>query len=487
MILLSLCSRMSEPPTLSFDLEIASGDFPNGNNLTLDLWKGFSAPIGIVVTDPNPPIADEDVEWYYSLSMFCAKDGPLVVLPRGLGCQLNPSQALSTDLLLIQDAHGNKVPIEGWSAWEHTTLCHGYMESCLGGRMHHPLATASPGLLKQLRRRLRPGSTYTLRFKPKSYPVWLITIEPKYIAESAQICCSSNTVQFKVVGGTPIPRFSQAFSLSSSTYHMRGKRGLTLTQTTTCLAKRPVKLALIDSSYKENQFEEVNIDWSYNGFPFIFHFNLHGRAFGGQAFGEERKRVRECHHTMSRATSETRVEHGKYRCALESSNGEAKVTTTSIPQQPSPINEEGLPLGLQQYVLCPGDKLIQQYHFDQGILDALVADREYELIFKYNRCHYWTYVADAEVLNDSPVEPSAWPDHGPIWCEPVNPVASVIEQVFERSRPEAFFKLPSELRQQVYTQVRTRQCANSVRFQTTGLLGLLAQGMSKRSVCMPLL
>ena len=57
-----------------------------------------------------------------------------------------------------------------------------------------------------------------------------------------------------------------------------------------------------------------------------------------------------------------------------------------------------------------------------------------------------------------------WNKHGPIILEPVSAVALTIKAIFERERPEPFFSLPLELRDQVYEYVRWSERAHEVRF-----------------------
>jgi hypothetical protein len=65
------------------------------------------------------------------------------------------------------------------------------------------------------------------------------------------------------------------------------------------------------------------------------------------------------------------------------------------------------------------------------------------------------------------MNPERWPDHGAIWFARVSEVAMTLEQAFERAEPKHFFKLPYELRKEIYKYLRFRDNANRIRFKTT--------------------
>lgn len=282
------------------------------------------------------------------------------------------------------------------------------------------------------------------------------------------IKCASTSLTFRVVPGTPMPTFTMSFSLSSSTYNTTSEHGLTLTQTTTSRAHEPVRLALVDSTHKENGFGKLSMEWSYNSFPNMFSFWMDSR----DVLNPDKEHIWRSREIF-RAPSATDIIPGPYRRELRipgqiSDPFPAAFHPSSVPQRRSRLNPEGKNLQLQEIVLCPGDQSVQRYDIGKDFLQTLVPPRRYKLEFTYHRCWYWAFVPNTEVVQMSRHAETPWPDHtGPIRFEPVSEVARTLENILEGLRPDPFCRLPYELRKEVYAYLRYRKGASFIRFRTT--------------------
>lgn len=137
---------------------------------------------------------------------------------------------------------------------------------------------------------------------------------------------------------------------------MTGESSISIIQTTTSLAKRPVRLALVDST-ERNRYKYCAIEWSYNSYPLSYTMETDGPPYD-MNFGPVDMKDSQ----LGRAVV-TGIVPGNYRRAFNSlkqrSDGTvAQFSSSSLPQTASEGNPNGTPLDLQEIVLCPGDQLI---------------------------------------------------------------------------------------------------------------------------------
>lgn len=161
---------------------------------------------------------------------------------------------------------------------------------------------------------------------------------------------------------------------------------------------------------------------------------------------------------------------GSYRRHVESLSDTAPPTQCLAPSPPPP-NQEFEQQGhtrvtvamkpLEAVILCSGDRIIQKYQVPQTHLDRLDPGKLYELKLKNIFCKFWKAVSDTEVQQSSirVLNPTTWPQNGPIHFEVVSEVASTLRCLFEREKPRFFSRLPLELREEVYGYLRFKERA----------------------------
>ncbi|KAL8800315.1 MAG: hypothetical protein Q9182_005278 [Xanthomendoza sp. 2 TL-2023] len=180
-------------------------------NLCLDLWKGFSEPISINVHsadyNPNgglPPLVEyvaDYFDWY----------------------PMSATWAFTEGLLAIRDETGTVINLHDESPDLFLPSAVLYLR---GYRVNeHKLDRVTRRLLQELRTKLRPGSSYRLGFREKTFPMRALRLNPNSERLRAphddhwvQAICymSSQGVPFEVVLGTPVPRFEAALSVSKT-------------------------------------------------------------------------------------------------------------------------------------------------------------------------------------------------------------------------------------------------------------------------------
>ncbi|KAL8808614.1 MAG: hypothetical protein Q9223_003973 [Gallowayella weberi] len=232
-------------------------------NLCLDLWKGFSDPISINVQSaedsPNgepPPFLEYlatcfdwypiPATWALSSGLLAIRDesGTIIKLPK----ELLPDQFVNPAVQYLRGLRVNK----------------------------HKLDRVPRRLLKELRTKLRPGRSYRLGFREKTFPMQALRQSPdserlRPITDRhwplvmtdinrpgihwVQAMCdmSSHGVPFEVVAGTPVPRFEAALSVSQT---VRGqgphpdKPQCSIYVKITSIDKRPVKVRMPEPKFE---------------------------------------------------------------------------------------------------------------------------------------------------------------------------------------------------------------------------------------------
>lgn len=488
---------MSQPATLTLDLEVVYDRHEGQNDLVLDLWKGFSATVKAIVINQNPGPEPEsgNADWIYHLAVIGDAGLEDVIRPT----QIHLARALSKGLLVIKDPAGAPILIDDTADWDlWCSVPHWQNEPA--NRCYHHLSLPSPSLLQQLRRKLKPGCDYTLEFASKSYPIAFIaryqesTTEEQDIQEQMRLYkslqedsiaqakamargkslhflsvdCAPTLLRFHVSPGTPIPRFEMSISATSPYCKLSGDDGFALIRVTKSLAEKPIKVALVDSTRKHNLFRQTCVEWSYNGFPHILALTSRDRAHRLRPAQPLTWENRETFHTPSHL----KIIAGEYRRKMEMTgygcepNG-AVATSLSMAHNSSSLGLHTSPPKVLQIMLCPGDQLMQQYAVGQEFLDSLRPQVSYRLHWKRHCCRYWTYITDNEVTRPPEISLEGLSDLGPIWFDTVSEVALTLESIFENARPQPFFKLPYELRKEIYGYLRFKETANSLRFWTT--------------------
>lgn len=488
---------MSEPATLTLDLEVVHHPNEGQKALILDLWNGFSATIRTIVINQNPGPEPEsgNADWIYTLAVI----GAAGIEDVNRSPQIHLARALSKGLLVIKDAAGAPILNDNTADGDLWTMGRHY-ENVPAYRGYHNVSLPSPSLLQQFRRKLKPGCDYALQFASKTYPIEFARRYQESIAgerytleqireyealedrtvsynratargtlkQLPSVDCAPTSLRFHVSPGTPIPRFEISISTTSPYCKLSGNNGFVLIQVIKSLAKKPIKVALVDSTRKRNLFRWTSVEWSHNGFPYMLILSSRDRAHWLRT---TEYLTWENHETIF-TPSTLKIIAGEYRRKLEITaygcepNG-AIATTSPIAYSLGSLGSHTSPPNDLQVVLCPGDQLVQQYTIGQEFLDTLIPQISYRLQWKRHCCRYWTYVTDNEVTKSPEISLDEYPDHGPIWFDAVSDVALTLERIFENIRPQPFFKLPYELRKDIYAYLRFKETANSLRFWTT--------------------
>lgn len=143
----------AKPPTLSLYLEIAEDAFGNKKELILDLWRGFSASIGIVVICHDPPAVHnqnpEDCAWQYFLPLFESSENYDNWFDDG-SWDIHFARALNLGLLAIKDSQGDSVYIDITANPELSKYIDQHVHGLRADRTLHYMSIPSPGLLQQL-------------------------------------------------------------------------------------------------------------------------------------------------------------------------------------------------------------------------------------------------------------------------------------------------------------------------------------------------
>lgn len=454
---------------LKLDLDLAPDPSKDPQELNLDLWKGFSRTVRLTVIrqDPSPDLGNEN--WWYWMAVNASDRQVEDDVASGLDIRL--TQALRNGLLMIRDMHGQTVLFDHIEDADLLGLPEGYWVRQPTDRDSHNLSPASLALLRQFRRKLSPGSTYSLQFASKSYPIKFNRDLDRGDFDLSTVIklengCLPTSLRFVVTAGTPPPQLTMSFSTATLSLSLSSDDEFVLSQVIMSLARRPIRLALVDSRHKENFLGQLSVEWSYNCFPNML--TMTDREFLIPRT-HERIWTREGRCDMP---STTEIIAGPYRQELKVQEQErghilTRLPSSLIPQEGRSLSSKTSSPDLQHIVLCPGDQLIQRYVLGKDYLKELKPDREYMLRLKDHCCHHWTYVPDSEVNDHPGMSLETWPDHGPIWFARVSEVAVILEQVFERAQPEHFSKLPYELRKEIYKYLRLGDNAGIIRFKTT--------------------
>ncbi|KAL8674945.1 MAG: hypothetical protein Q9168_000648 [Polycauliona sp. 1 TL-2023] len=387
-------ASVSQRPRLA--LSIASHE-----TLSLDLWKGFSNLVSINLhlaeSTPNgepPPLIEytaANLDWYKLPSRWAFTQGPLA----------------------IWDQSGERIEIK-----HHLLAPSEYLKlnSCQYLRGHrvssYELDRMCQSLLKTLRSILKPGTSYYLGFKEKTWPMRAVQCDSGFgrLHPDADDCwvdaaCTEDQVQFEVVAGTPIPRFQVTLSTCKTSHPDGADPARWILIKMTSIGKRPVKVGMPDPNFELNSTGISQ--WLHVHDPrkrLVSNSLYYGHEGGEQAWQQDNQvPLGTCptQLTFHQGTSWT------FRCELPS---------TAWYNDPT---------------------------VERDLYVRIVADQ--------SGFSTWRYLDDEL---DHKEAPDQRPNDGRIEFEPVVAGWDEIEEILEHERPLPFFRLPVELRQMIYNDLK---------------------------------
>ncbi|KAL8854724.1 MAG: hypothetical protein Q9221_000506 [Calogaya cf. arnoldii] len=386
-------AKVRKKPRLALSIE-------SSQTLSLDLWKGFSDPVSINVhladstsNGELPPLIEfvsACLDWYKVPSLWAFTNGPLAIWDQS-GEKVNIKSHALTDLESLEPAS----------------------QYLRGERINsYELARICRRLLRLFRRTLKPGISYCLGFKEKTYPMQAVRcdsvfgrLQPRADDCWVDVACNSSNVWFEVVAGTPVPRFQIALSISKTSRPCGARPIRWITIKVTSLDKRPVGIRMPDPNFELNN---KGIDqWLQLYDPRTrFVSNSLYYADEGQQQNWQRDEegfLRTCPEvlTFQQGTSWT------YRC-----------------EPPATAWYNDPIVGRDLYI-------------------KIVADQ--------SGFSSWKYLDEDP---DHEGAPDQWPNNGRIEFEPVLDGWDEIEGMLEREQPLPFFSLPIELRQMIYEYLK---------------------------------
>ncbi|KAI4164584.1 MAG: hypothetical protein LQ342_001897 [Letrouitia transgressa] len=192
--------------------------------LTLDLWKGFSHSLCLLVH------ANKHTK--YSISDLDTSN----VASNGLN-----RWHIMSDLLSIKDSSNTKIPVclgteaDGLATLDivfNVFLPHEPFQK-------HLIGYLSQGTLAVLRQHLMADRVYTVQLAKPKVPLRCRQGEEREL-RTQDVPCDTRPIEFTVVAGTPIPRFEYTMAFSQEALHVFHPEKCSLNLTVTCLSPRPV-------------------------------------------------------------------------------------------------------------------------------------------------------------------------------------------------------------------------------------------------------
>lgn len=416
-----------KPNKISAMLKAFDNNLDLVQDIVLDLWKGFSTRIYLQIG------SDEEEDANYYLPVFVSSDID------DWGDMIDVGRALQMGLLEVAD-NDTAVTVKPVDE-ELETLCANRQESDPGGGQTHPLKRINARLLNRLRRYLLPGKQYKLRFCGARFTIWSkfgnrestcqATLTPSEWPEDArvQMICGPEPLLFTVVAGVPIPRFTVSFSISSSRCYLGDPCNFFVTLTVTSLEDRPVTVdLLLDRTETDLYPSEPYSRWNEKLSADVFNIN-----------DEETGKWGTLHSKVGRLDKNP-MEKAAVRL-LQFNKG-----TTHT-----------------RKVYFSRDELSSHECLWRDDFAGLTPKKTYKMAIRTMGYVAWDY-GHAHELREAHRDQQDWNKHGPIIFEPVSAVALIIKTIIEREKPQPFFSLPQELRDQVYEYVRQSERADEVRF-----------------------
>lgn len=408
---------MSKPIQIHLSLSSQS-------DVVLDLCEGFSGKPQLTLRNQG---ADEIIHCYpfhAELERNNDRDGREDEF-------LNLGRGLRYGALMITDEGGRKLSINcalergKGSYYELMSILPGLTEFTYGFRR------ISPKLLDLLGRHLVPGRAYRLGFsgEPMGILCEIGEEDPEtHERDEAKIEPSwdPHAIPFTVVAGTRKPRFTMSATAPSSICHISGTPKFHLIMRVTSLERRPVTVNL--------QLDDFVEMWPQSP------------AYRWEKWGS----------------------YDMFRITRESDGRECLLNAKHPPEQaPLPEGSFDPSKGLLEFT----HGTTHTYHFHLGTEDLhhrgkapYVHGDHYILRTKPQGFAAWDYGSEKELLRTHG-KPSDWCKHGPIVFEPVCDVAVTVRAVLEREAPMPLFRLPLEVREEVYAYLRFAEYADRIRFR----------------------
>lgn len=387
-------AKLRRKPRLA--LSIASSQ-----TLSLDLWKGFSDTVSINVRSAEIPLNGElpplieyisaCLDWYKVPSLWAFTQGPLA----------------------IWDQSGEKINIKSHALAELESLNCDSFQYLRGERVNsYELNRMCRRLLKMLRSSLKPGISYCLGFKEKTYPMRAVQcgcdfgrLHPGADDCWVDVACDGSKVWFEVVAGTPVPRFQVALSTCKTSRCCGAYPVHWIATKVTSLDRRPIGVKMPALNFELNN--EGLSQWLQVHDPrkrFVSN-SLYCATEGRQLTWQRNKEegLRHCPQALI-------FQHG---------------TSWTFRCEP------------------PAKAWYNDPSVKRDLYIKIVADQSGFSTWKY---------LDEDL--DPEEAPDQWPSNGRIEFEPILDGWDEIEEMLEREQPRPFFSLPIELRQMIYDYLK---------------------------------
>ncbi|KAI4201819.1 MAG: hypothetical protein LQ350_003019 [Teloschistes chrysophthalmus] len=384
-------------------------------DLVYDLWQGF---LSDVYLDLQFTKDQSEVQRYW-MAEYAAP---------GIDYEtISPTWALTMGLLAIKDENGTPIEINNNALIDITPSRNPTVHFLRGFRINEYKLDRFPRrLLEMLRSCLRPGQSYTLSFAKDTFPVQAAVVSQggrrlQLAGDDRWIntLCEDCIIRFQVVPGIRIPRFSVALSTFWDHDLSIDTTALTIELRITSLDRRAIKVRMPDPKY---------------------HLAWNGLASWVEMYDTDQTSDLlkwYCHH------------HWSERPTWNQEDGE--VFNTSA--------------GVMVFDQCKSYKVQFQVH--GSFFNSITGDR-FAIRIIPDQSGFERWKPFDEASEDPATVPAQWPSLGRIEFEPVPAGWDEIEQMLERERPMPLFRLPTELREEIYDCVKFGKSAETVLFTTRG-------------------
>ncbi|CAO1600772.1 hypothetical protein XANCAGTX0491_004452 [Xanthoria calcicola] len=383
----------------------------SSQTLSLDLWKGFSDPVSINVLSAESPL-----------------DGELPPLIEYISACLDwhkvPSLwAFTTGPLAMWDQSGKQISIKSHVTSDFESLDRGSLQYLRGERVNsYELGRMSRILLKALRSKLKPGISYCLGFKERSYPMRAVQSDSGFgrLRPGADDCwvdvaCDSRRAWFEVVAGKEIPRFQAALSTYKTSRCCGAYPVHWVTIKITSLDKRPIAVKMPDPNFEMNHGGLSQ--WLYVHDPSkpSVSYPLRWEDEGRQQTWQRNKE--ECLRTCPKALTFQRGTSWTFRFEAPAKGWSDRPNVES--------------------------------------------DLDIKILADQSGFSTWKYLDEDLGPEEAPDQ---WPSNGRIEFEPILDGWDEIEEMLEGEQPLPFFSLPIELRQMIYDYLKYGEGAGLAKF-----------------------
>lgn len=374
------------------------------SDVVLDLWKGFLGEPGIVVGN------DEDEDFIYCL--------PFNAVPRCKCCssegeeRLDFGRALKLGALEIIDlsaARGHKIKLNYDQQLDIPPASERIFYASSHEQDHVKFGCVGSKLLEQLRCRMNPGSQYILRFTGQNLETRCEFGESSLIgAHKIEPRWDMHGLKFRVLAGTPVPRFAMSVSAIASSCSDRLAAHVHVELAVASLEERPVTINLMLDEYCARWPLEEDLYPSTLASMLSLIHKTRGYSGGPDGLAEVNIRIQEGFLHPSCAPELVEFKYG---------------TTLT-------------------FSFCFRHSQLDLKSIRPDILKAEIAGFP-----------AWDYGTKAKLSRDQR-RPRDWCRHGPIIFETCSTLAPIIKAAFERERPMPLFLLPLELRDEVYSNLK---------------------------------